>query len=128
MREGEGPIDYDAIDVEATKLPEDIATEEDVEATVHFAQYLASLSEQFDVVAAARHAMGATKYGPGKFLSVDTIEEALAEIVDLANYARYTFIKLRLLQDAINEIAPPEGVSTDFIKSGEFTKPRKDAQ
>jgi len=48
-----------------------------------------------------RHEEGARKYGPGKFLTVDTFQEALEEIVDLANYARYTYIKVRMLQYAV---------------------------
>jgi hypothetical protein len=61
-------------------------------------------SKEFDALCAERHEMGAEKYGPGKFLTVDTLQEALEEIVDLSNYARYTFIKLRALQDRLPEI------------------------
>jgi hypothetical protein len=35
---------------------------------------------------------------------VDTLEEAMQEIIDLSNYARYTYIKLRALQDRLPEI------------------------
>jgi hypothetical protein len=55
------------------------------------------LSDMFDAECQARHEMGAEKYGPVKFMTVNSIEEAMAEIVDLANYARYTYIKLALL-------------------------------
>lgn len=61
-------------------------------------------SKEFDNLCAERHEMGAEKYGPGKFLTADTLQEALEEIVDLANYARYTFIKIRALQDRLPEI------------------------
>lgn len=47
--------------------------------------------------------MGAEKYGALKFLSVDTLEEAMVEVLDLANYARMTYIKLYFLQSAIAE-------------------------
>lgn len=56
---------------------------------------------EFDVRCQDRHNMGAEKYGADSFVGVDTIEMALAEVVDLANYARYTFIRLRLLQDQV---------------------------
>jgi hypothetical protein len=60
-----------------------------------------AFSGEFDELCIARHDMGEKKYGPGKFLNVDTMDEALMEIVDLANYARYTYVKVRLLQDRI---------------------------
>lgn len=65
------------------------------------AEKVAEYSEEFDTMCQQRHDMGEKKYGPGKFLSVDTMEEALQEIVDLANYARYTYVKVRLLQDRL---------------------------
>jgi hypothetical protein len=47
--------------------------------------------------------MGAEKYGPVKFLEVDSLEMAMEEVIDLGNYARYTFIKLYLLQKALSK-------------------------
>jgi len=58
-------------------------------------------SESFDQLTMARHEMGAETYGPVKFMEIDSIEMALEEIADLANYARYTFIKLYLVQQAM---------------------------
>jgi len=52
----------------------------------------------FENMVQDRHDMGAEKYGPVKFLELDSIQMALEEVADLANYARYTFIKLWLLQ------------------------------
>lgn len=46
-----------------------------------------------------RHDMGAHKYGPGKFLTVNTLEEAAFELIDLANYAEYSFVRLMLLNE-----------------------------
>jgi hypothetical protein len=57
------------------------------------------LSDEFDEMCRARHEMGAEKYGPVKFLEIDSWQMMLEEITDLANYARYTFIKIRLLQE-----------------------------
>lgn len=85
------------------------------------------LSHEFDELTAQRHKAGAIKYGPGKFLTVDTIQEACDEIADLANYARYTYIRLRLLQESI---AAQVGSEADedqrqgFISSTDFTKPK----
>jgi hypothetical protein len=72
-----------------TREPEDIPVA---------AELIQELSEEFDAMTLARHEMGAEKYGPVRFTEVDSIQMALEEIVDLSNYARYTYIKLRLLQ------------------------------
>lgn len=69
---------------------------------------LAKYSDAFDVMVQERHEMGSQKYGPGKFLGVDTMLEALYELADLANYARYTFIKICLLQERIAREEQPE--------------------
>jgi hypothetical protein len=92
------------------------------EEQVDLAEFITELSVEFDVRAAERHEMGAKKYGPGKFLTVDTIEEALQEIIDLANYARYTFIKLRLLQESLAAHVPSEPVNTGFVTSATATR------
>lgn len=91
------------------------------EEQVNLAEYVVELSEEFETRTAERHAMGAEKYGPGKFLTVDTLEMALEEILDLANYARYTFIKLRLLQESLAAQVPDAPVSTGFIRSADMT-------
>lgn len=83
-----------------------VVPEYDFEALKHerseaLAEKVADFSEEFDNLCQQRHEMGEKKYGPGKFLDVDTMDEALMEIVDLANYARYTYVKVRLLQDRI---------------------------
>lgn len=69
---------------------------------------LEKLNAEFDDLTIERHNMGAEKYGPGKFLFVDTMQEALYELADLSNYARYTFIKVRLLQEKIKLEEEPE--------------------
>lgn len=57
-----------------------------------------ALSAEFDALCQERHNLGATKYGPFAFLGKDMMEEAMAEVLDLSNYARYCFIKLRMMQ------------------------------
>jgi hypothetical protein len=69
---------------------------------------------EFDELCRHRWDRGAEKYGPGKFLTVDTMNEALYEVADLSNYARMTFIRIRLLQRQLEEMN--EQVTSDFTK------------
>jgi hypothetical protein len=87
---------------------------------------IAALSREFDEVTQQRHKAGALKYGPGKFLTVDTLQEACDEVADLANYARYTYIKLRLLQESIMRQVESESDESPggFVRSSDFTKPK----
>lgn len=66
--------------------------------TVTMQELIEEFSIEFDVMCNDRHVMGAEKYGPVNFMTVDSLQMAIEEVADLANYARYTFIKLRLLQ------------------------------
>lgn len=77
-------------------------------------------SAAFEEFCAQRHAMGEEKYGPVKFLAANTIEEAMYEVIDLANYARYTFIKLYLLNVYLHNKATEEGIPEDFIGAQTF--------
>jgi hypothetical protein len=70
-------------------------------------------SNAFDTLCEERHVMGSAKYGPVKFLTINSIEEAMAEVLDLANYARYTFIKLWLLNRQMQDIIPQENLGTN---------------
>jgi len=69
---------------------------------------------EFDELCRHRMELGREKYGPGKFLTVDTLEEALFELADLANYAKMTFMRIRLLQAQIE--AMDERATQDFTK------------
>jgi|SRR5690349_7536687 len=71
---------------------------EELEREKFEAQAVQDWSDEFDERCRERHELGAAKYGPTKFILVDTLEEAIQEVVDLANYARYTYIKLRATQ------------------------------
>lgn len=64
---------------------------------------LQRLSDEFSDLTEQRHAMGASQYGPTKFLSVDTVNMAAEELADLANYARYLYIKLRIIEESLHE-------------------------
>jgi hypothetical protein len=61
------------------------------------------LSDEFDVRCQERHNMGATQYGAFAFLGKDMMEEAMFEVLDLSNYARYSYIKMRMMQLQIAE-------------------------
>lgn len=58
-------------------------------------------SDEFDARCQERHLMGEKKYGAGTWVNVDTLEMAIEEIIDLSNYARFSFIKLRMLQETL---------------------------
>jgi hypothetical protein len=75
------------------------------------AESIEQFSNEFDAMCMERHEKGLEKYGPSKFLGVDTLEEALFEIADLSNYARYTFIRIRLLQQ---HLMATQALSADF--------------
>jgi hypothetical protein len=65
--------------------------------------------------------LGAEKYGPAKFLAVDTLQEAMDEVLDLANYARMTYIKLYLLQFSTDKLAEEQApVKEGFVPMKEF--------
>src|SRR6201995_2650751 len=74
----------------------------DSESTEGVLALIKEYSAEFDEQCLNRHTTGQAKYGQFSFLGKDMIEETLAEIVDMANYARYQFIKLRLLQLAMS--------------------------
>jgi hypothetical protein len=79
-------------------------------------------SVAFDELCQRRHEMGEQKYGPVKFMTVNSIQEAMAEVLDLGNYARYTFIKLWLLNDALSEMVPEETLGANsFMPNREET-------
>jgi hypothetical protein len=58
---------------------------------------------EFDHRTLDRHSVGQMKYGAFSFLEKDMIEEAILEALDFANYMRYAFIKLRMIQMALAE-------------------------
>jgi hypothetical protein len=61
-----------------------------------------------------RYDAGQQKYGPNTYLNIDTLQHAIDEVVDLFNYARFTYVKLRLLQ---------EGLVNSLREDGQVTYP-----
>lgn len=88
------------------------------------ADLIQKLSGQFDVSCRERHAMGEQKYGPVKFMEVNAYEEAMFELVDLANYARYCFIKMALMMhlDSTAPTEPDDTKDTDSSSSNTENK------
>lgn len=71
-------------------------------------EMLNEFNTNFEDMCQKRHEMGEEKYGKFKFMEVDAIEEALEELIDIANYARYSFIRLRLIQAYLHGLAAEE--------------------
>jgi hypothetical protein len=81
---------------------------------------LEAASLEFDKMCRERWEMGAREYGETSFLNpeVDTLQMAIEEIVDLSNYARMTFMKLRMIQSVITNEANNEERSTQAQRDG----------
>ena len=92
-------------------------------AVQNFNKLTAEASAHFFQMMQSRHEMGESKYGPIRFMEVNTLEEAMEEVVDLANYAMYTFMKLYVLNVQLQKVVPTEGAEPlgvqAFMKSGE---------
>jgi len=61
-------------------------------------ELMSEFAREFDEKCIERHEFGQEKYGPFSFLGKDMIQEALLECLDTANYMRYQYIKLRMVQ------------------------------
>ena len=68
-------------------------------------------AEMFDDLCYVRHEAGQLEYGVTTFLGNDVIRMMCEELADTANYARYQFIKLMILQDQLSEFL--EGVASE---------------
>jgi hypothetical protein len=91
--------------------------------STEIADLINQLSAEYDQRCMEKHALGEEKYGAGTWLKVDTIEHALDEIVDMGNYVRMSYIKLRMLQMRVAEVIQEgTGVTAqakeDFISGG----------
>lgn len=58
-------------------------------------------NSEFEIACRDRHEMGAEKYGEDTFLDKDTLQMAMDEMADMANYLRYSYIKLYLMRKGI---------------------------
>lgn len=98
-------------------------SDEAQEAVKDFSEMAQEASVLFFHMMEERHQMGQEKYGVIKFMEVNTLEEAMEEVVDLGNYAMYTFLKLYVLNEQLQKLLPKEGHeplgAASFMKSGE---------
>ena len=62
------------------------------------ADLIQNFSNEFKLRCKKRMSEGATEYGETAFLDNNVIEMAKEEVLDLANYAKMLFIKIRLLE------------------------------
>jgi len=63
---------------------------------------LEELNKEFFEFCEERQSEGAQTYGPVAFLRNDMFQYMMEELADLANYARFTYIKLRLMEEMAN--------------------------
>lgn len=89
------------------------------EAAVNFQQLTNEASNIFFGQMQTRHIMGEEKYGPIKFMEVNTLVEAMEEVIDLANYALYTFMKLYVLNEQMKKVV---GDAPDMLGAQSFMK------
>lgn len=75
-------------------------------------------SQDFDKLTQERHQVGQKEYGEFTFLGNDVIRMMQEELADTANYARYHFIKLAIIQGMMladeesKEVAESFGIGT----------------
>lgn len=84
---------------------------------------LQELSDRFSQACQDKHTLGEQKYGPGTWVGVDTLAMMQDEIVDMANYARFSWIRLEIIRqmmDASGEVAEPLPGTEMLGKEGFF--------
>lgn len=82
-------------------------------------------NKEFFDLCQARHEGGEKTYGPLGFLKNDMFQFIYEELADASNYLRYLFIRLRLIEEGLNESgidmsdgATGEVRETDELPSG----------
>lgn len=70
--------------------------------TVPPTDHMQVLSDEFDALMQTRHMTGQEEYGAVAFLKAPLLQMAAEELADLCNYARYMYIRLRLMEEALN--------------------------
>jgi hypothetical protein len=92
--------------------------------TASIADVVNSFSEAFDKLCQERHEAGQAEYGQFTFVGNDLIRMMAEELADTSNYCRMQFIKLMMLQHALEEDpklqALAEGEETITIGVGSF--------
>ncbi len=78
-------------------------------------ELLEKLNLEFFELCEQRHNQGADEYGPINFLSVNLPEFIYEELADFANYARFLYIRVRILE----EVASERGLDLSAALTGE---------
>lgn len=94
-------------------------TDEPGSIAVDLTAFMQESSARFFAAMEQRHLMGQEKYGPIKFAAVNTLREAKEEVIDLANYAMYTYLKLDLLDQQIQDLVEKQ---PDMLGPSTFMK------
>lgn len=83
-------------------------------------QVIEYLSQEFDRICQERHEVGAQEYGAKKFLEpqTDLVKMIGEELTDMANYARYLYIRVRMMelnasQAGLSFLQEPQGESVN---------------
>lgn len=66
-------------------------------------QQMETFNSEFFDLCEVRHNTGAEEYGPLNFLNVDLPKFMYEEMADIANYARFLYIRMRLLEETARE-------------------------
>lgn len=65
------------------------------------AEKLQQFSDEFSDLCQVRHETGAEEYGSVAFMTAPLFSMAAEELADLSNYARYMYVKLRSIEEAL---------------------------
>lgn len=79
-------------------MTEDTSSESDTSLP----ESLQRFSNEFDVLCQMQNDKGAAEYGQITFLKIPLIRYAAEELADFANYSRFLYIKLRLLEEYLS--------------------------
>jgi hypothetical protein len=74
---------------------------------------LQRLESDFVEMILSRGRQGALDYGEFAFMRNNTFEMLYEELADICNYCRFTYIKLRLFQEAIQHALSTDCTNTD---------------
>lgn len=94
--------------------------DEQQEAVPELVMLMKTASDRFDQLCQERHVAGAAEYGAFTFLENDVVNMMLEELADTANYCRYQFIKLMILQDLIAQDLQDKGQEVQDLGIGSF--------
>lgn len=87
--------------------------------SINITDLMVEASNNFDTLCQERHKKGQEEYGSFTFLGNDVVRMMMEELADTANYCRMQFIKLLLLQQALEEeVTDKLGNSDDSITIG----------